>query len=229
MQNKNLKNALIIGGSSGLGLALAQQLKKTHNVYATGRRLPDNVSGITFFKLGLSDTKNLGKEIESILTKIKDVDLLIYAAGYYQGKLLGEVTDSEIHEMINVGITAPALIIKHILDYQHCLQNFIAITSTSQWTPRRIEPLYTAGKAGLGMLAQSLSLDESFEKVMVAGPAGMQTRFWENEPRDTATFNTMLKPEWVAEQILSEYADDFAYKFIKILREPARVEISEKR
>src|SRR3989338_6779319 len=128
--------------------------------------------------------------------------------------------------MEDIGLLAPALIVQRIIKKQGSLAGFIAITSTSQWTPRLLEPMYTAVKAGLAMLANSLSLDPRIGKVLVAGPAGMATRFWENNPRD---MSKMLDPKWVAEQIIQLYADDFEYKFSRIMRDPPRVEIVETR
>ena len=223
-----MKKALIIGGSSGLGLALAQQLKSEYDVIATGRRLPD-IADINFKQIDLTQSNTLAAAFDNLLHQTGEIDLLIYAAGFYQGKTIGETDDSSILEMMYVGTIAPAMILQRIIKSQARLSNFIAITSTSQWTPRRIEPIYTASKAGLGMLANSVAEDEAFGKVMVAGPAGMKTRFWEKEPREESVLNTMLDPTWVAEQIINEYKDEFSYKFIRILREPERIELIEKR
>jgi hypothetical protein len=76
------------------------------------------------------------------------------------------------------------------------------------------------------MLSNSLSLDDRLGKVLVAGPAGMNTRFWEKSPRGAST---MLDPSWVAKQVIKHLTGRFKYKFIRILRNPSRVEVVEKR
>ena len=53
----------------------------------------------------------------------------------------------------------------------------------------------------------------------------MKTRFWEGTGRD---LSVMLDPKWAAKQVVELYEDDFRYKFAKIMREPARVEVVEK-
>lgn len=146
--------------------------------------------------------------------------------GFYQEGNISDVSDEDIANMTNVGLLAPAMLLQRILKKQDKLAGFIAVTSTSQWTPRLLEPIYTAVKSGLGMLANSVSLDERIDRVLVAGPAGMNTRFWENSPRD---MSTMLDPKWVAEQVLDQYSGDFKYKLARILRGPARVEVIETR
>ena len=77
------------------------------------------------------------------------------------------------------------------------------------------------------MFANSLSLDSQVGKVLVAAPAGMKTSFWRETTKDTSD---MLDPKWVAEQIVKSYNDgQFDYKFIKILRNPPRVEVADAR
>ena len=219
-------NALIFGGSSGLGLELGIQLSKHYQVIVTGRRDPQN-EHVSFREFDVPwDIAVARTYFEVLLQRLPRVQLLIYAAGYYQEGSISQLSDAEILEMVNVGIVVPAMLLRRILGTQGELSGFIAITSTSQWTPRNYEPVYTAAKAGLGMLANSLALDERVGKVLVAGPAGMQTRFWEGTGRDTST---MLDPKWVAEQILDAYEGDFQYKFIRILRDPSRVEQVEAR
>lgn len=86
--------------------------------------------------------------------------------------------------------------------------------------------LIAGGTSGLGLELATL-LHTKNNRVLVAGPAGMKTNFWSNTEKDTST---MLEPAWVAEQICQLYfADNFKYKCARILREPPRVEVLEKR
>ncbi len=216
--------ALIVGGSSGLGLELARLLQRNHEVFVTGRCDPKE-ENIKFFRLEL-DEGFLDDKLNEFVPQIPDIDLLIYAAGFYQEGRIDELTDEDILAMNDVGLLAPVFLVQQFIDRQDALKGFIAITSTSQWTPRLLEPIYTAVKAGLAMFANSLSLDPRVGKVLVVGPAGMATRYWEKSPRD---MSTMLDPKWVAGQILRLYEDEFEYRFTRILREPPRVEVVETR
>lgn len=221
----NNQTVLIIGGSSGLGLELGLLLSSSNHVIVTGRQDPKNKQ-VEFRSLDLSSKEEVTKNIDEFINKIPQVDLFIYAAGFYQEGKISDLSDKNIREMINVGLVAPAILIQRILKKQKTLPGIMAITSTSQWTPRRLEPIYTAVKAGLGMLANSLSLDENIGKVLVIGPAGMNTSFWRKSPRD---MSVMLNPKWVAKQTIKLYTNDFEYKFAHILREPPRVEVIENR
>lgn len=218
------RTALIVGGSSGLGLELGRLLSETHQVFVTGRRDPKQ-NNLNFVALELG-SDNLTENLDKFVAELPNVDLLVYAAGFYQEGKIDDLTDDDIRKMENVGLLAPVFLVRRIIKKQDRLAGFIAITSTSQWTPRLLESMYAAVKAGLAMFANSLSLDSRIGKVLVAGPAGMATRFWENNPRD---MSKMLDPKWVAEQILKLYKGDLKYQFARIMRDPPRVEIVETR
>ncbi|MBI2329988.1 SDR family NAD(P)-dependent oxidoreductase [Candidatus Daviesbacteria bacterium] len=229
MQERESGTALVIGGTSGLGLELATLLHSKNNfgVYVTGREKPENEQ-IKFIHLNIGpDTNLLPSRINNIISDLPQTDLLVYAAGFYQEGSMKQLTDEDITKMVNVGLVAPMLILNRILNRQNKLPGVMAITSTSQWTPRIDEPIYTAVKAGFGMFANSLSLDPQVGKVLVAGPAGMKTNFWLETEKDTSN---MLEPAWVAKQIYQLYFEDnFKYKCVRILREPPRIEILENR
>ncbi len=219
-------NCLVVGGSSGLGLSLAKKLAVSgYDVFVTGRRDPKQ-ENVRFVSLDLSQSKELLPRVQEALSGLPTISLLIYAAGFYQEGTITDLTDEQIHEMLNVGLIAALYISREVLLKQGELDGFIAITSTSQWIPRLLEPVYTAVKAGLGAFANSLSLDPRVKKTLVVGPAGMTTRFWENTNKDTSD---MLDPHWVAGQVLTLFEGQFSYKYAHILRDPARIELQETR
>lgn len=225
--NSMIKNILIVGGTSGLGLELAILYAAAgHNVFITGRKDPkkENLKFV-YFSMD-SQIEKLNDQINELLGKIEKINTLIYTAGYYQEGCIDKLKDDEILEMINVGLTAPALLVKRLKNNPEKPLKIMIITSSSQYTPREKEPIYTAVKAGLGMLANSLALDQEIGKVLVVAPSGMKTPFWKNHNKDTST---MLDPKWVAEQIISLSSGPFKYKYAKILRDPERVEVVEMR
>lgn len=221
--------ALIVGGTNGLGREIAKALKAEGNdVYVAGRHKRDEDLRYLPLYIGSYPMSGIEGQLDMIAQESSPCDLLVYAAGYYQEGLISDLKDVEIKDMMLVGVTAPALLLSRMLSVKEpqAPKGFIAITSTSQWTPRRLEPVYTAAKAGLGMLARSLAEDGRIKKVLVAGPAGMKTDFWKGTGKDVSD---MLDPKWVAEKVLQAFNDpfDFKYKFIKVHRNPARVEIAE--
>lgn len=221
-----MANVLVVGGSSGLGLELARlYARRDHDVFITGRNNPCE-KGVNFLPFSLSCSDGLLEErIQDFVRALPEVHTLVHAAGYYQQGRLTDLSASEIIEMINVGLLAPTMFLRTLLKFQNRLHAFVAITSTSQWVPRLLEPVYTAVKAGLAALANSVSLDERVRQVLVAAPSGMATPFWK-DGRDTSM---MLDATWVATQIGIHLAEGDPYRQIRIFRGPARVEVAESR
>lgn len=225
-------NALIVGGSSGLGLEIGMQLlKKGWNIRVTGRSVKTIPKEFTFLEFTVTeDLDRLKNDLDKMVETLPAIDVLVYAAGFSEDGLITDLSDSHIAQMAAVGITAPALFLQRIIRRQEVLAGFIAITSTSQWIPREREPVYAATKAGLAMLAQSVSLDPRIKKTLVVGPAGMNTNFWAGSGKDSSAF---LTPRWVAEQIVRLWGDRYTYRLARILRDPTpeseRVQILETR
>ena len=219
-------NILVVGGSSGLGLALGQQLaKKGNKVVVTGRKDPKDKT-VEFRNFDLTGL-NLAKEIDKFLETLPKIESLYYVAGFYQGGRVTDLSTKQIEDMLSVGGRGLILFVRALLAKQGGLKELVTITSTSQWTPRKLEPIYNFVKAGAGQFSSGLAEDGRIAKVLVAGPAGMRTAFWNGVQRDD--LDSMLDKAWVAEQILLASKSKFRFKFIKILREPARVEEAEKR
>ena len=219
-----LKNILIIGGTSGLGLELAKIYGALgHTVFITGRKNP-NIHNLNFFKLSIDQNhQNLITQIDELIQNIDKINTLIYVAGYYQEGKIDQLNDKEILEMINIGLTAPAILIQRLKNNPGKPLKIMLVTSSSQYTPRELEPIYTAVKSGLGMLGASLSLDQTIGKVLVVAPSGMKTSFWSNNHNASGYLN----PTWVAEQIVELSSGPFKYRYAKISRNPERVEIVE--
>jgi NAD(P)-dependent dehydrogenase (short-subunit alcohol dehydrogenase family) len=221
-----MKKVLIIGGTSGLGLSLAEQLSGIgYEVFITGRSNKSSNPSLHFHMLNLS-ASDLHNSISNLINKIGNIDVLIYAAGFLQWAKTAELSPSGIDEMIAIGLTAPVSALRSVLNNQKTLELFVPITSTSEWTPRDYEPLYTAVKGGLGMYAKSVALDDSVKKILVAAPAGMRTAFWNGNDKDTSS---MLDTDWVAGEIIKQMDQSYRFRHIKILREPPRVDVDESR
>jgi NAD(P)-dependent dehydrogenase (short-subunit alcohol dehydrogenase family) len=219
-------NALVIGGTSGLGLEIAKDLVNPEGkVFVTGRR-ELNEDGLRVEHLDLADPE-LPKNIGELVMNMPDINCLVYAAGYFQEGRVTDLSESQIEEMINVGARGLIYIVRSLLEKQGKLDELITVTSTSQWTPRQKEPIYNFVKAGEGHFSNAMAEDGRVGKVLVVGPAGMKTNFWEGIERDD--LDTMLDPKWAANEVMKLREGDYIYRFAKIMRQPPRVEVVETR
>jgi short-subunit dehydrogenase len=218
-------SVLIVGGTSGLGLELARDFVEDGNeVVVTGRHNPEE-EGVEYHQLNLSQAMAF-EAIGKLVMQLPEIKTLVYAAGYFQEGTVTDLSLGKIREMNMVCYEGLVCFVKKILHKQEHLDELITVTSTSQFTPRQKEPIYTGAKAAAGMFSNSMAEDGRVGKVLVAAPAGMSTKFWEGTGRDTSKDND---PADVATEIMKAREGKFDYKFIKILRDPMTVEEVEKR
>ena len=217
-------HTLIIGGSRGIGWELAKlYAAQGERVTVTGRTQPEKPENhITFQPLDLSSL-NYIRDIDDFIDGAEHVDRLVFSPGFYQEGTITDLSPEQIVDMIQVCGTAFIFVARAILNKQVELSECIVITSSSQWTPRKLEPVYNFTKAGLGHFAHALALDERVKKMMVAGPTGTKTAFHKGRDIDMSTYHD---PDWVARQIFDYSQGDYNYKFIRILRDPPRVEVA---
>lgn len=221
-----MESMLIVGGTSGLGCELAKKYSALgHAVVVTGRKDPE-IPKIQYIHLPIGDnTDAVIQHVDAAMSQLDTINTVIFAAGFYQEGHIDSLDDRKIVEMINVGLLVPALLVKRLKNNAGKPVNIIMITSSSQYTPRELEPVYTSIKAGLGMLGESFSLDSGIGKVLVVAPSGMKTPFW-SVGKDTSGY---LDVTWVAEEITKQFEGFYKYRFVKIHRNPPSVEIVQTR
>jgi NAD(P)-dependent dehydrogenase (short-subunit alcohol dehydrogenase family) len=211
---------LVVGGTSGLGLCLARRFAADNNKVTIAGRHCRTGDEFEFQPIDFS----VMPYVPGVLTQY-EADIVVWAAGFYQSGKLHELAPEEIATSTLINYLAPALYLQKRL-LQGPLQGLIAITSSSEWTPREKEPMYCSGKAALAMLARCVSFDPLVGRTLVAAPQGMATPFWDNQKRDLTGF---LDPEWVADRIMAHFAETQKYRHIRIFRDPTRVEVDEDR
>ena len=217
---------LVVGGSSGLGLALAKELSDAGaEVIVTGRKDP-KVKSARFHKFDLS-AASLVVKIDKYVKTLPKINSLFYVAGFYQYGTVTDLSPKQIEDMLSVGGRGLIYFARALLAKQGGFDELVTITSTSQWMPRKFEPIYNFIKAGEGQFSNGLAEDGRIKKVLVVGPSGMRTEFWDGVDHDE--WEEFLDKGWVAQQIMKARGGKYKYKFIKILRGPARVEIAESR
>jgi len=197
-----------------LGLELARQMAGQGEVIITGRTNP-KVDFAEFRELELTGG-DLAVRIGEFVSSLPEVDTCIYAAGFYQGKSLTDLTDDQIETMLSVGARGLIYTVRELLKKQGKLGQLVTITSSSQYTPRPLETIYNFVKAGEAIFGAAVAQDERVGKVLVAAPSGMQTAFWREQPgKDTTEY---MDPKWVAEQIIQAASGEYEYKEIRLLR-----------
>lgn len=150
-----MKKALVIGGSNGIGLAVVQQLKQTHEVTILDLVQPEISESISYEHFDVTADDFL------VLDKYQDVETLFITVGFGKLALFEEIPEEMIAKYFNVNTIGVIRILKHfynrILDKEdfHCG----VMVSISGFMTSPFFSLYGASKAALKIFIESVNAE----------------------------------------------------------------------
>lgn len=149
----NEKVAIVTGGSSGMGLAISQELKaKGIKVIIFDIQRPPE--GFDYYYVDIREDE----QIMSALNNIPKVDILINNAGIYFERYLEDTSNEEIDRMVDINIKGTYRMSRNVLskikETKGCI---VTIASCLGQVPELTSPLYCTTKAGLIMLTKCLA------------------------------------------------------------------------
>ncbi len=209
-QNPSLKSKhiVVVGASSGLGKALAEQLSKEGTaLYLLSRSIESSDLEFEANKINcdVTDSESISNAFKKIDRLTSQIDVLVNCAGIGLVKGLEATTQEDIERIIATNLTGTLYTSQE--GYKRMLEkksgHIINVSSTSGLRARPDETIYCASKWGLRGFTESLRLAATPNKIRVTGiyPGGMQTNFWKgSEPKNLDAFMT---PSDIAEQIVN--------------------------
>jgi benzil reductase ((S)-benzoin forming) len=148
---------LITGVSSGLGLGLAKfYLQQGCDVYAINRHCPESLKAFNnfhFVSCDLTDENALAISLQSLLSTVKQLDLVVLNAG-----ILNELKDlkdtplKEIKQVMEINTWANKTIIDNLTGLATEIKQIVAISSGASISGNRGWNAYGLSKATLNML-----------------------------------------------------------------------------
>ena len=183
-----IKKALVTGGTSGIGLAICEELLQLGvEVYSVSRN-PKKIEPQTNFhqlSLDLSDLNSVSQFGDEFIDQYGTPDLLINNAGYgafYEWK---EFPREEIEKQISVLLTAPVLLCKSFASEMEKIEQstIVNITSLATLYPLPYMPLYNACKSGLSSFTQSMMLEYKTLKWIDFRLGDIRTSFNKSAPK----------------------------------------------
>ena len=169
--SQRLKVAIVTGGGSGIGLAIAEEFI-AQQIYTIiiGRdklklreakeQLGDLCETIAF---DLAELENIPKLIQGIITKHKQIDILVNNAGINMKKEFCEVTDADFLQIIQTNVLSvfsmSREVVKTMLPYgSGCIIN-ISSMAAQYGIPKVIA--YTAAKSAIEGMTKAMAVELS--------------------------------------------------------------------
>jgi short-subunit dehydrogenase len=174
------KRALITGGSSGIGFAIAEaMLAKGAQIVITGRR-PDVLSSaaerlragggrVDYVAADVSTEKGRETTLKFALEKLGGLDVLVNNAGGVRAGRLENTTEAEIRTMVEVDLVAPILLTRAALPKLRASTNGLVVNITSgiALVAAPFYATYAGVKSGLAKFGESLRRELNGEGVHV--------------------------------------------------------------
>ena len=221
------KIALITGGSSGIGLALAKRMvqggasvalvaRGTDKLEAAAESLrsePSVRSGtsrVLTIAADVGDRAALDRLPQTVVEALGGLDILVNNAGVnYRGLAMG-VTPAQLAQVIDVNLTAPVYLSRRALDVLRPGGAIIQISSLAGKVPFAEQATYSASKSGLRFFSRALGEELAARNIHVlcVNPGPVDTDFFQDvrKASDITFSQPMSTVEEVAEATLRAYA-----------------------
>ena len=152
---KNIKNIVITGGTSGIGLSFKKLcLEDGHKVQSLQRTIPEHQPSdynIIGCDLTSEDSMRMACELLD-----GDIDIFMHCAGIMLAKSLPESSYDDIQKMMQVNLSAPLYLISKIIPKLSKRALIIVLGSQSAYKGS-YDDLYAITKAGIHGLVGTLS------------------------------------------------------------------------
>ncbi|WP_170409990.1 SDR family NAD(P)-dependent oxidoreductase [Ruegeria atlantica] len=219
------KTALVTGGRSGIGRAIAERL---HNdgarVFTAQRGTDPDYEGI---KADFSNPDSPQSVIDHVIGRAGRLDILVNNAGMMQEASVEEMSPEDWQRNLTVNLTAPFLLIKAALPHLRQVQgNIVNIGSIEGLGSNPGHAAYCATKAGLHGLTSAVAVDHGADGIRcnAVAPGWIDTElnmgFVEAQPdpsafrRDIGRIHPMARtgrPDEVAALVAFLASDDASF------------------
>lgn len=187
------KTAIIIGGSSDIGLVIAQQMARdgynlalTYNTHKIDEEIFKNDRvDVKTYKLDLTDSDKIKDFFVKVQKDFKYFDTLVFCAGVAQKRaIVFDVKDEEIDNIFEVNIKSAIKCVREFtkITVNKNPSNIVLVGSFVEKTGCSCESVYTSTKSGLSGLCKSLSseLGSMQVRINVVAPGFINTKMNNN-------------------------------------------------
>ncbi|GAN81023.1 SDR family oxidoreductase [Acidocella aminolytica] len=181
-----VKQALIIGASRGLGLGLMKEyLRRGWNVTATVRTAVSGAGLENYFDQLTMDTLDINNShmVEAFLARMKGrvFDVIVLNAGIYgpREKKVSEATQEEVTHLILTNAIAPVRLAERLVPLLRPEMGVLAFMSSVlgslEVNANDASPLYAASKAMLNRLTRAFAAEHEYLTIVNLHPGWVRT------------------------------------------------------
>lgn len=158
------KTALVTGGRSGIGRAIARRLRGEGARVVTAQRGADDAfDGIA---ADLSDPEAPSRIVAEVIARTGRLDVLVNNSGVMREAVVEDTDLDAWHETLAVNLTAPFLMIREALPHLRKTRGAIVnIGSVEGLGANPGHAAYCASKAGLHGLTRAVAVDHGHEGI----------------------------------------------------------------
>jgi short-subunit dehydrogenase len=186
------KVAIVTGGSSGIGLAVARKLVEAGVRVALVARTPRTLEEATAeldrirpgraaaFACDVSDLSALGALLAQVMARFGSVDILVNNAGLnHRGPILSH-TPAELTQVITTNLTAPIYLTRLVAAEMRTGGAIVNVASLAGMIPVHDEAAYSASKAGLRAFTRVVAEELAGRGIRVSSvcPGPVDTNFF---------------------------------------------------
>lgn len=160
-----MRNVVISGGSSGIGLACAMKFIANgdfvYNLDIVNCNDLHDQENYDYIHTDVTDKNSIQLAIDLILKKKDKIDVLILSAGKHLSKTIEETSDEQLFDIINLNLIAPYWLIQKLIPVMRSNKKgrIITIGSDQSLIAKSSSTVYGMSKAGLASLTKSVALD----------------------------------------------------------------------
>jgi short-subunit dehydrogenase len=228
--NNSKPIAVITGAASGLGLDLARQLHLSHQLVlidVNEERLYEqtlSLDGALHFSCDLADCDAISTLIQTLNSKLSQVDLLINNAGITHRSLAKQTEHHVIRKIMHVDYLAPVQLTQGLLPLL-CKANgkIVNIGSMAGWMPVLARAGYCAAKSALHQYFETLRAEVHAEgvSILMVYPSFLDTPIEQNAldgrghkaAHKRSMVGKMRTSVWMANSIISAIKQNKARLF----------------
>lgn len=161
------KVALITGGGTGVGAAVARLFaREGAKVVVTGRR-PEPIAEVAAEVAGLSvagdtsDPTHAAEAVAAAVSTFGGLDVVVASAGLGIEAPVGDMDDEQWRHVLDVNLTGPMMMTRAALPtmLERGGGSVVLVSSTNSMAAAPTSAAYDASKAGLNALARAIAVD----------------------------------------------------------------------